>query len=73
MIVLAGVALFGISLVCGPRHGLLIRWRDSRQLQDRIRRDDVLRAIYEIIELTRGRLRRYAEREVSIGRCAETT
>jgi manganese/zinc/iron transport system permease protein len=51
MIVLSGVALFAISLVCGPRHGLLIRWRESRQLQDRIRRDDVLRAIYEIIEL----------------------
>lgn len=51
MIVLAGVALFAISLVLGPKHGLLIRWQQSRQLQDRIRRDDVLRAIYEIIEL----------------------
>lgn len=55
MIVLAGVALFVVSLVFGPKHGVLIRWRQSRQLQDRIRRDDLLRAIYEIIEL-RGEL-----------------
>lgn len=51
MIVLTGVALFAVSIVFGPKHGLLIRWRQSRQLQDRIRRDDLLRAIYEIIEL----------------------
>ncbi len=51
MIVLAGVALFVFSLVFGTRRGLLNRWRQSRQLQDRILRDDILRAIYEIIEL----------------------
>lgn len=51
MIVLAGLTLFGLSLVFGTRRGLLNRWRQSRKLQDRILRDDILRAIYEIIEL----------------------
>jgi len=51
MIVLAGLALFIFSLVFGTRRGLLNRWRQARQLQDRILRDDILRAIYEIIEL----------------------
>ncbi len=50
MIVLAGVALFVFSLVFGTHRGLLSRWRESRQLQGRILRDDILRAIYEIIE-----------------------
>jgi manganese/zinc/iron transport system permease protein len=51
MIVLAGLVLFVLSLILGTKRGLLNRWRQSRQLQDRILRDDVLRAIYEIIEL----------------------
>ncbi len=51
MIVLAGVALFVFSLVFGTRRGLLNRWRQSQQLKDRILRDDLLRAIYELIEM----------------------
>ncbi len=51
MIVLAGVALFAFSLVFGTQRGLLNRWRQSRQLKDRILRDDLLRAIYELIEM----------------------
>ncbi len=51
MIVLAGVSLFVFSLIFGTHRGLLNRWGQSRQLKDRILRDDILRAIYEIIEL----------------------
>ena len=51
MIVLAGVALFVFSLVFGTHRGLLNRWHHSKQLQDRILRDDLLRAIYELIEM----------------------
>lgn len=50
MIVLSGVALFLFSLICGTNKGLLYRWFHARQLQNRIRRDDILRAIYEMIE-----------------------
>ena len=51
MIVLAGLAIFVLSLLFGTQRGLLHRWHQSRQLRDRIQRDDILRAIYEIIEM----------------------
>jgi len=54
MIVLSGVALFLVSLLLGQKHGLLVRWKESRQLQQRILRDDVLRAVFEIMELRRA-------------------
>ncbi|SFI28593.1 metal ABC transporter permease [Planctomicrobium piriforme] len=50
VIVLCGSALFIVSLVAGRKHGAIWRWLESRRLQRRIGRHDLLRAIYEKIE-----------------------
>jgi manganese/zinc/iron transport system permease protein len=49
-IVLAGTCFFIISLVFGTERGLLRRWYEHRTIQNRIGTDDLLRAMYEILE-----------------------
>ncbi len=50
VIVLCGSALFLISLLIGPKHGYLWKWRGHRRLQAQIQRYDLLRAFYEHVE-----------------------
>jgi manganese/zinc/iron transport system permease protein len=52
MIVLVGSALFVVSLLLGPRRGVLRRLFLHWQLQRRVGRHDLLRAIYESLEQT---------------------
>ena len=49
-IVLAGTAFFFFSLVFGRERGLLRRWKQQRSVRRRIGNDDLLRAMYEILE-----------------------
>ncbi len=51
-IVLAGTALFLISLLFGRQGGLVKRWLQMRDVRHRVERHDLLRAMYEILELT---------------------
>lgn len=46
-IVLVAGGVFALSLLCGVRGGVLWRRRELRQLERRIARDDLIRAIYE--------------------------
>ncbi len=50
VIVLSGTALFGLSMVCGLRHGLLPRAVDRRRVRRRVGRHDLMRAAYECVE-----------------------
>ena len=49
-IVLAGTMFFLISLMFGTERGIVCRWLRHRRTQRRIGRDDLLRAMFEIIE-----------------------
>lgn len=49
-IVLVGTACFLISLLFGTELGIVRRWIRQRRTQRRIGRDDLLRAMFEIIE-----------------------
>ena len=50
-IVLAGTAFFILSMLFGTRRGVIHRWLRHVQNRHRIGRDDLLRAMYEIIEV----------------------
>ena len=49
-IVLAGAIVFVLSLLFGAERGLLVRWQQQREVERRVGRHDLLRAIYEVIE-----------------------
>jgi len=49
-IVLSGTAFFALSMLFGTRRGIVQRWFRSAANRRRIGRDDLLRAMYEIIE-----------------------
>lgn len=49
-IVLAGSLCFVVSLLFGTRRGLLRKWLRQRRNVNRIGRDDLLRAMFEIVE-----------------------
>ena len=49
-IVLAGTAFFILSMLFGTRRGIVQRWLRHARNRRRIGRDDLLRAMYEIIE-----------------------
>ncbi|MBI1312980.1 iron chelate uptake ABC transporter family permease subunit [bacterium] len=49
-IVLAGSLCFGVSLLFGTERGLLLKWLRQRRNTNRIGRDDLIRAMFEIVE-----------------------
>ena len=49
-IVLAGTCVFVLSLLFGTERGLLVRWQQQREIEQRVGRHDLLRAMYEVIE-----------------------
>ncbi|TWU18790.1 metal ABC transporter permease [Allorhodopirellula heiligendammensis] len=51
MIVLASTALFTFSMFFGSARGVLIRWLRRAHVNRRIRRQHLLRGLYEILEL----------------------
>lgn len=50
MIVLAGSALFLFSMMFGSARGVLVRWLNRRAFENKVRRQHLLRAAYELIE-----------------------
>lgn len=54
VIVLAGGAVFLVSLLFGLRRGVIWRWIQQQRMQSRIGRHDLLRALYERIEEQSG-------------------
>jgi len=48
--VLAAASLFAGALLLGPRHGILSRWWRQRSRSARIRRENTLKAIYQVLE-----------------------
>jgi manganese/zinc/iron transport system permease protein len=50
MIVLVAGVVFGLSMLLGTSRGILVRVRHRHMLSRRVRRQHVLRAIYELIE-----------------------
>ena len=50
VIVLANSLLFALSFTFGSARGLLVRWRDRRNLNRKIARQHLLRALYELGE-----------------------
>lgn len=57
-IVLAGSLCFAVSLLFGTERGLLRKWLRQRRNTNRVGRDDLIRAMFEIVE---SRLARGAE------------
>jgi manganese/zinc/iron transport system permease protein len=53
-IILVSAAMFAVSLCCGRRRGLLWRWFDQRRMRIETARQDLLRAMYEVIETASG-------------------
>ena len=53
VIVLAGSALFCVSLCLGTRRGVLLRWHTRRRLNQRIATQQLLLAFFEILEAQR--------------------
>ncbi|TWU46058.1 Manganese transport system membrane protein MntB [Novipirellula aureliae] len=51
MIVLASTTLFGCSMLFGTERGLLVRWHRRYSVNRRIRRQHLLRGLYELLEL----------------------
>ncbi len=51
LIVLCAAVLFGISFIFGSRRGLLIRSQNDRRASATLRREHLLRAIYECAEI----------------------
>ncbi len=49
-IVIAGTIVFVLSLLFGTERGLLVRWQQQREIEQRVGRHDLLRAIYEVLE-----------------------
>ena len=54
VIVLAGTAIFVVSLLLGSRRGMLWRWLHHRESRRRIGQLDLLRACFEVLEGTQG-------------------
>jgi manganese/zinc/iron transport system permease protein len=50
MIVLTGSALFLFSMTFGSARGVLVRWLNRRAFENKVRRQHLLRAAYELIE-----------------------
>lgn len=50
IIVLAGTAIFVVSMMCGTRRGVIWRWLQQRTSRRRIGQLDLLRACFEILE-----------------------
>jgi manganese/zinc/iron transport system permease protein len=50
MIVLVAVSLFGASMLLGVRRGALVRWLLQRELGAKVRRQHLLRAMFELSE-----------------------
>lgn len=53
-IVLSATFIFLAALVLSPRHGLLIRFMRSRRRRNKVQIENTLKAIYHIIERTKG-------------------
>lgn len=50
MIVLSGTSLFLFSMTFGSARGVLVRWLNRRAFENKVRRQHLLRAAYELIE-----------------------
>ena len=50
MIVLTGAAMFLFSMAFGSARGVLVRWLNRRAFENKVRRQHLLRAAYELIE-----------------------
>ena len=48
--VLAAAAVFAVALFFGPRHGIFARWWRQQSSSARIRRENMLKAIYRVLE-----------------------
>ncbi len=48
--VLSAAVVFSTALFFGPRHGMVSRWWRQRSLSARIRRENMLKAIYHVLE-----------------------
>jgi len=55
MIVLAGSALFVFSMAFGSSRGVVVRWLNRRAFENKVRRQHLLRAAYELIETAEPR------------------
>lgn len=65
MIVLVCALFFGLSMIFGPKRGILLRWHRRWTLNRSIDRQHLLRAIYEILEAS-GQLDPSSNRCVTI-------
>lgn len=54
LIVLSAGAIFALSLLCGPTRGLLMRSIRTRRAEKTLRREHLLRAVFECSEATEG-------------------
>lgn len=48
--VLSATAVFALAFLCGPRHGVLVRWWSRLSRRRRITRENTLKSIYHVIE-----------------------
>lgn len=48
--VLAAATVFTLALFLGPRHGIIPRWWRQRSRSSRIRQENMLKAIYQVLE-----------------------
>lgn len=64
MIVLVAAGLFGLSMLAGVRRGLLVSWSRRNLLNRKVRRQHLLRALFEAIESAPGSA---VPREVLLG------
>ncbi len=54
VIVLTASSLFGVSLLLGTSRGALRRWAERRDLNRKVERQNLLRAVYELVEDASG-------------------
>ncbi|MCA9080810.1 MAG: metal ABC transporter permease [Planctomycetaceae bacterium] len=66
VIVLCGTGLFLLSMLFGWRRGWIWTWVESRRMQRRIGRHDLLRATYEIIESQHAEGRRHVPTDAEL-------
>ncbi len=50
LMVLAASTVFALAFLFGPRHGVLMRWWRQRSRGHRVRRENTLKAVYQVLE-----------------------
>ena len=63
--VLAASAVFGLSFLFAPRHGVVIRWWRQRSRANRVQRENTLKSIYHVLESRGGRVEGVSLRELA--------